>query len=597
MKFLARQPTSYFLALSSYLKKLVSEDVFEFQLLHLAEFGEGVEVHVGFFTEAHIDLLLAFDVLVVEVDDVLHGHLGVGLEEYLGAALLHVVAHLLVVEVAVDDTHLGGAGGADAAHHGVFGHQEVGLGLGHLVKQLVEGVHGVDELVVLRGDDGGIGEVSVLVARGGVVALSAVGEAAFLAHLLEYDGVHRAAEVLVEDVHDGRVLGVELLAAEMLAHVGLVGVVVNKIDGVLGDSLGGNLLVGGSLLVHLVGVVVGEGLETLEGFGTVVQHAVLVVHQAVHGVGELLAGEGFQLGFAELVERGRVAAIDTVVAEGREAALLVVFGVLAAFEDAGHKHLQSLFVGLGIGDDFIHKSHSLGHVLAEAADADVDVLLSYVDAVVASQFVELLLQLFGGVLAGAEIFEHVGSHIDGLAQLSGAVAEVEAIDQVEGLVLHVLHIQHFGAVFEFGFLEVFAEIDKDGLDGFHLTGFNLLEECALVVATHLDGGDRRLADLEDGLGLAFQLVDDDVVVLLEQAVGEGHNLALGNLGELVDFVAHVAPVAVLHIGVGHLAGAAVVAFGAFHDGELHVVDGCFEHPVVELALLDKSNLLVAGRRT
>ena len=81
--------SGYFSILNSQFSiSLVSEDVFEFQLLHLAELGEGVEVHVGFFTKAHVDFLLSFDVLVVEVDDVLHGHLGVGLEEYLGAALL-----------------------------------------------------------------------------------------------------------------------------------------------------------------------------------------------------------------------------------------------------------------------------------------------------------------------------------------------------------------------------------------------------------------------------------------------------------------------------------------------------------------------------
>ena len=46
------------------------------------------------------------------------------------------------------------------------------------------------------------------------------------------------------------------------------------------------------------------------------------------------------------------------------------------------------------------------------------------------------------------------------------------------------------------------------------------------------------------------------------------------------------------VGVGHLAGAAVVAFSAFHDGKFHVVDGGFEHPVVEFALLDEGDLFV-----
>ena len=196
------------------------------------------------------------------------------------------------------------------------------------------------------------------------------------------------------------------------------------------------------------------------------------------------------------------------------------------------------------------------------------------------------------MFGGAEVFQHVGGKVEGLTRLSGAIAKVETVDEVEGLVLGVLYIEHFGTVFQFGLGQVFAEVHKNGLDGFHLAGFDFFQESTLLVATHFDGGDGGLGHFQDGFGFAFQFVDDDVVVVLEQTVGKVYNFLFGNLGEFVHLVADIAPGAVFDKGIGHLAGAAVVAFGAFHDGQFHVVDGCFEHPVVEFALFHQCNLLV-----
>ena len=100
---------------------LIPKHILQRELLDLAELGEGVEVHVGLFAESHIDFLLAFDVFVVEVHDVLHRHLGIGIEKNFITSFLHIVTHLFVVQVGVDDTHLCGAFGAAQAEHRLFG--------------------------------------------------------------------------------------------------------------------------------------------------------------------------------------------------------------------------------------------------------------------------------------------------------------------------------------------------------------------------------------------------------------------------------------------------------------------------------------------
>ena len=114
--------------------------------------------------------------------------------------------------------------------------------------------------------------------------------------------------------------------------------------------------------------------------------------------------------------------------------------------------------------------------------------------------------------------------------MSGTVAKVETIDKVEGFILGVLDIEYFGTVFEFRLGEVFAKVDKDGLDGFHLTCLDFLEEGTLVVAADFDRSDRRFGDFEDGFGFAFEFVDDDVVFVLEETMGEGYEFGFGDFG-------------------------------------------------------------------
>ena len=382
-----------------------------------------------------------------------------------------------------------------------------------------------------------------------------------------------------------------MLATEVFGDVGIFGIVVDEEHRVLVDGLGMEDLVGGNILggLHLVDAVDdGDGL--LEAQRTVVEHAVLVLEEAVEGVGELTGGVGAELGIAFGVLLDVFLTPYAVGVQGAESGTLVGLVVGTALDEALHKHLQGLVVGLAGGHDFLHEGHGFLHILGQAADAHSDVLVTHVDVIAAGQLIEFFLQLFGSVFVGIEIFHQVGGQVDGLV---GGVAEIEAVLQVEGTVLHVLHIQHLAAVGSLAFLQVFLEVDKNGLDGFGLGSISLDagQEGALGVATHIDGGNGGFLHLGHRVGGILVLVDDDVVVVLADAVGEVDDVFLRNLGKLVDFVADVAPVAVLYKGVGHLAGAAVVALGLLHDLKFQLIDAGLKETLVELALLHEVKLL------
>ena len=107
------------------------------------------------------------------------------------------------MQVDSDNGHLGGTFGTAAGDEGILGQLEVGFSLRHVVEEFLIGVQGVDELIVLGDDVGTVVEVSVLVSAVGVVAAGTVGKAALFTHLLEDNGIHRAAEVFVEELYFG----------------------------------------------------------------------------------------------------------------------------------------------------------------------------------------------------------------------------------------------------------------------------------------------------------------------------------------------------------------------------------------------------------
>ena len=102
---------------------------------------------------------------------------------------------------------------------------------GHVVDDLVECLDGLLHFVVLRGDEGHVVIVALGVGRDGEVGPCRVSQAAGFAHLLEDDGVHASAEILVVE-GDLRVgCKVEFLAAVRILHVvELLGVVLGKHD-------------------------------------------------------------------------------------------------------------------------------------------------------------------------------------------------------------------------------------------------------------------------------------------------------------------------------------------------------------------------------
>ena len=263
-----------------FIRFLETKDVGERQFSQFSELPYGVEVDVALFTEDEIGFLLAFDVLLLEADEVLHGQFLVGLEVLFAQGLFPT--HLLAGEVGTDDTELGGAGCTATSEQCILGQAEVCLGLRHIVEELLVGVEGIKELIVLRDDIGTVVEVAVLVATVGVVAAGAVGQAAFLAHLLEDDGVHRATKVFVEEVHAWHLCGVEVLATEVLGNVGVLCIVVDEEHLVVVDSLGLVDLIGGYVFGGLDGVdAVHNGCGFFKRERTVVEHSVLVAEEIV----------------------------------------------------------------------------------------------------------------------------------------------------------------------------------------------------------------------------------------------------------------------------------------------------------------------------
>ena len=150
-------------------------------------------------------------------EEVVHGHGTDLLEDLLLAGLLET--ELFGDQVGIEHGLAGDALGAELAEDGGLRNLQILRGLRDILDDQVEGFDGLAQLVVLRVDGGieGVGVARIL--RIGQAGAGAVGQGAGFAHLLEDDGIHPAAEVLVEQRDGGVILHGELFAPAGVLHI------------------------------------------------------------------------------------------------------------------------------------------------------------------------------------------------------------------------------------------------------------------------------------------------------------------------------------------------------------------------------------------
>ena len=155
-------------------------------------------------------------------------------------ALVDVVidALHLSIQPSIDETELGGALAGQTFGESFLGDAKGLLTLRHLVEDFQEMTDGIHHLVVLRDDVGE--EVLRLVGVVGlhVGGISIVSQTTCLTHLLEYDGVHATAIILVkQSLHCSFVRIPRTLLVVDHAHVDVLGIVGSNDDFVLRRGL------------------------------------------------------------------------------------------------------------------------------------------------------------------------------------------------------------------------------------------------------------------------------------------------------------------------------------------------------------------------
>ena len=179
---------------------------------------------------------------------------------------------------------------------------------------------------------------------------------------------------------------------------------------------------------------------------------------------------------------------------------------------------------MGVLHHVFKKGQCLRHVLAKAIQGDVDTASTYVDVVVASEFVELLLYFLVAHLVGAKIFKVIGSHA--ITEV-GLVAKLIAETHCETAILFVLHINVRQSGLGLAEGEVFLEVDETGLDRRYGLAQDATDKVALHIAVGGDGRDGGLVDFFLVFVHTLTLVDHHIVVV-EVLFGEGHDLFLGH---------------------------------------------------------------------
>ena len=369
---------------------------------------EGFHVEVLLVAQDDVAVGLLGHGALLKVDHVLEGHAGQRLVDL----LVEVVIDTLEAgfEIGVDDTKLGDSVACQLLGESLLGQVERLVALRDGVEYLVEGAYAVHHLVVLRDDIGNSvlwmsGLWRVVVERAGAVCQSAC-----LAQLLEDYGVHASAEVLVEEGAYCCLVGVPRLVLIVIHYeIDVLGVVGRNPHLVLWSGL---LHVVAVLerLSHLLGsgvLLVDDGCEVLDAAWAIVEYLVLVSGQCLDEVDQGLWVGGAHLVNAHPVELAVVLAILSQGAQGAEVGALVLLAVFAVFDIEAYHVVIGLLVGLGVVHHVLGYGERLGQVLVQTADDEAQVVCTHAEAGLASQLVQLLVDVGQRLALGTDVAEVV----------------------------------------------------------------------------------------------------------------------------------------------------------------------------------------------
>ena len=443
------------------------------------------------------------------------------------------------------------ARGLDRSEQRLLCQLECRLRLGHFVYDLLEGLHGLLHLVVLRGDEGieciGIG---ALESRRHI-CVGRVCQTACLAHLLEDDRVHAAAEVCVVELLGRIHRYVELLAAvRVLQIVYLLGVVLCHDDLVLGREQLLELCRGGIGLLTQKSVLCYRLLDLLRGGGAVVGYAVCVARQVVYALQKLVRRDAVQTVVAQRHGLDCILTIGDICAQGREVRSLAQLGIGASLEHILLEGCENRIVTLHVGYVILDQRDGLLLVLGYARDVEHHHVGRYAHTHVAGHGIEFVLYLLGRLAVSAQIIPILlQGHREGGIVVG---AEVVDIDEREELVGVVLLVEHLRAV-NVEYVEILLVVDIYGSYGLYLRRLYRGEEVAHAVAVGGDRGDLRLLDLLLGSILALKLVEYDVVVVAEHLVCPVDYVLLGDLLQTIELGHVIGPVGAVdeaaHVGL------------------------------------------------
>ena len=328
-------------------------------------------------------------------------------------------------------------------------------------------------------------------------------------------------------------------------------------------------------LVHLAQAIV----QFLLGHGTVVNHGVLHVLQALYEVDEL-----GRLGVAQLLlahDVGVLVAgtVHAIFVQAVEALFLVGLSIVAGLDEEVDQAVVGLLINLGVLHQILGEFQCLGHVLAQATQRQVGLVVSYNHRDVASQLVQALLELGSRHLLGSQVV-HVAQRE--VIAVVGGVAEVILVGELEQVVQIVVLVEQRQLLAGLAHGHLLAVVHKLRLDGLDGLAQDVAHEVALLVAVGGDGGDGRLVNLLGGGVLAHALVHAHEVVV-QVAVGKGHDLVLGHTGHAVEFAYLLGPVHVVDKGVDQLTGAGTVVVECAQVVQLVVVYHAHQQVIVKVA--------------
>ncbi len=194
-------------------------------------------------------------------------------------------------------------------------------------------------------------------------------------------------------------------------------------------------------------VLIEVGNNLLLRQGAIIDYAVAQRQHVAQRFGDSLMGKGTQLLIAHDGCLNIVGTVVHICAQTLEITLLVGLGVGTRFHGSFDEGCHGLRVGNSLRDELFKQRHSLGHVLAEAADHDVGTLGGNAHKIFTCQRIECLLHLCRGHILGShqvDILCRIWQYAVGPA--AGLVNE----SKVEQLVIRIVGIKQLRAVGEGG---------------------------------------------------------------------------------------------------------------------------------------------------